>query len=911
MRWPWSKKEHTEAEAPSPPSAPLPEIRAPRGEWRSLPAVQRVVESHPTVNPPADFAAGLTTRRTTAFLGSLGHTVSGSAPGGVVSVQAIRTSDVSDLPVLRALPAADESRPAPMVQRSFAPSPSAVLPIAQPPTAGVETPAAWELPVVSSGSDTAAATDAPAFADEPVAPTLGGDISSSAPEPSTDAPVITHESAPMPDTPVVTRPVGGPVGPPIVQRSTTSIDLPSAPASRRRGGLGPPISSSVDGALPEHAAPSPEVAPTLGTADPLGGETVQRAVATPVTPPPVDQPVVRSTPPVAEPPAVQRLALPGTPVSAPESTGPSSFTDFVAAASAPSVSTPDTPSSPAAETAPSAPSVPDTSAPLTSASPLTVARAVDTSTSSPSMSVSPGSDTSSATGGPDLPDLTVARSAAPGTPADSPSVSTFAPPPGARTSVPDAPAVSGEPEFGTSSPATETAAEATVDAPTSEGPAFSEGSVSAESPAAESTPSAGEPEVVAQLIGERGITPPSAGDSASSSPVGESAVSADGSVGPTVQRSADTQAASPAPLSARSFAQDGTSSPASLQRLTPPSGPAAFEAFAPGAGPATSSSSPSAVSPASPVTSSAPLTVARSVASPSAEPASGAASSASFAPPVVARLIGDRGLPASSAVANPISSAVRPNDGGDGGSAATGGSPVAATSDATPVVVPVSYGGPQLSAQTFTTGGSNPGGSFTGGNSTASGVFGAASPSSSSSPQYGPASVQTFSGGWTSSGSLTLAAGSGGATGNGGSISVLGAPSAGAFGSGAFSGGPAPAPSGGAGPLVQRAASAPPAMPMASPPPPPPPVVTEASQPYYVQRADDAAPPPAADPPPPAAAEPAPSAPAAPAPGAPGQAQGEAPEVLLAKLYDPLLRRLRAELRHDRERRGIVTDLWH
>jgi hypothetical protein len=44
--------------------------------------------------------------------------------------------------------------------------------------------------------------------------------------------------------------------------------------------------------------------------------------------------------------------------------------------------------------------------------------------------------------------------------------------------------------------------------------------------------------------------------------------------------------------------------------------------------------------------------------------------------------------------------------------------------------------------------------------------------------------------------------------------------------------------------------------------------------------------------------------------GAPAVAGGE-PEELLAKLYDPLLRRLKAELRVDRDRRGWLTDLPH
>src|SRR5439155_24905020 len=47
-------------------------------------------------------------------------------------------------------------------------------------------------------------------------------------------------------------------------------------------------------------------------------------------------------------------------------------------------------------------------------------------------------------------------------------------------------------------------------------------------------------------------------------------------------------------------------------------------------------------------------------------------------------------------------------------------------------------------------------------------------------------------------------------------------------------------------------------------------------------------------------------APAAAAAGGAGE-----PEELLKKLFDPLLRRLKAELRVDRERHGVLTDLRH
>ncbi|TQM83935.1 hypothetical protein FHX81_6369 [Saccharothrix saharensis] len=41
-----------------------------------------------------------------------------------------------------------------------------------------------------------------------------------------------------------------------------------------------------------------------------------------------------------------------------------------------------------------------------------------------------------------------------------------------------------------------------------------------------------------------------------------------------------------------------------------------------------------------------------------------------------------------------------------------------------------------------------------------------------------------------------------------------------------------------------------------------------------------------------------------------GDVVGPEPEELLKKLYDPLVRRLKADLWLDRERRGALTDRW-
>lgn len=116
------------------------------------------------------------------------------------------------------------------------------------------------------------------------------------------------------------------------------------------------------------------------------------------------------------------------------------------------------------------------------------------------------------------------------------------------------------------------------------------------------------------------------------------------------------------------------------------------------------------------------------------------------------------------------------------------------------------------------------------------------------------------------------------------------------------------------GTAVSRLAVAEPAAPMRPPVPSPQPLVMSAPAAVSpisvaVQRVDEA---PAAEPPPPA--EPAPAAApeaAAPPVPAPAAAGGGDPEELVKKLFDPLLRRLKTELRLDRERHGRLTDLTH
>ncbi len=98
---------------------------------------------------------------------------------------------------------------------------------------------------------------------------------------------------------------------------------------------------------------------------------------------------------------------------------------------------------------------------------------------------------------------------------------------------------------------------------------------------------------------------------------------------------------------------------------------------------------------------------------------------------------------------------------------------------------------------------------------------------------------------------------------------------------------PAPAPASALAP-----APSPAALPVAIAPPPPPAVeqvVARVPDPEPVQRTTEVQQPEA--------------------PPQPGPQPQQNPEELLRKLYDPLLRRLKADLWLDRERRGALTDL--
>lgn len=233
MRWPWRRDK---SEDRPQPVAPPPVARR---EWRDLPPVQRVIEQHPLVNPPQNFAADLTTRRTTGFLSPLGHAVTDDAPGGAVEAVPVngRSDDLAELPVARIIhPLNDRKTSTPtftqrLVDGFEAPPALPILPVAAPASPEVERPDVRELPVIGtalSGGDSTRDSGREAYDD---VPTLGAEQSSPPSPPEA-----------VPPTP----PTATPVGPPLVQRTTAETTTPPDP-TRRRGGLGPPlVSPSMD-----------------------------------------------------------------------------------------------------------------------------------------------------------------------------------------------------------------------------------------------------------------------------------------------------------------------------------------------------------------------------------------------------------------------------------------------------------------------------------------------------------------------------------------------------------------------------------------------------------------------------------------------------------------------------------------
>ncbi len=157
------------AEPPAPPTATLPgEPAVHRGEWRSLPPIQRMVTPAAGTFGTEPFETGLTTRQSPALLGRLGHFVAPDAPSGTFEAVSRPLGSHTFAPPPGAMPAPvwDEPPPElPAVAEPVSRAPIGSLVTAPPPAP----PFVQRATVAASAPPPAAsAGDADNIASEPV-----------------------------------------------------------------------------------------------------------------------------------------------------------------------------------------------------------------------------------------------------------------------------------------------------------------------------------------------------------------------------------------------------------------------------------------------------------------------------------------------------------------------------------------------------------------------------------------------------------------------------------------------------------------------------------------------------------------------------------------------------------------------
>jgi hypothetical protein len=286
--WPkWLQRRRAEPESEAPEPAPV--VRA---EWRELPPVPRVVPEHPLINPVQRFSDSLTSWQNPSFLEPLGHRIGPAEPSGVADL-ALPAAPGIDMPLARPPREVTGSRRS-AVQRAVAAEPY-VSPVADDesppvPLSAVDGPgptvappverAVLELPVVTTPDrpaepaaeqadvdtvPTIAAPeppDPPARAEDPPAPPL--------PQPQLSIPRRLGLGEPIIPPTVHSRSQGAPPAP--VQRSvSTGGDGPRpgpgfrpVPVRGTEAGVGPAPPSGMSAGSDFVATDTGDVTPTLG-----------------------------------------------------------------------------------------------------------------------------------------------------------------------------------------------------------------------------------------------------------------------------------------------------------------------------------------------------------------------------------------------------------------------------------------------------------------------------------------------------------------------------------------------------------------------------------------------------------------------------------------------------------------------
>ncbi|NBE84937.1 hypothetical protein [Micromonospora rubida] len=334
--WPWRRRtqetaQRSTADVPAPPTDSSPaRTRSEPPAWQSLPPLQRVTPDEPRLNLPDTFTGSLAAWRDPSYLAPLGHLVGAAEPAGVLHETAVpvsephrsvpepvgRTHGDHPEPLPLATPSADSRPPAPSLQRQAA-GPPGTTPVPEHPLA---VPAQGRAVPVEPVTVSRLLTAPPPpeelllpAVDRPVDPTPRAARPDAA---SPETPTLGSAAAAGPLTPgstgTLTPGSAGPSAPDLpVQRL-----VGDGPRPPRRLGLGEPIVSPV---LPPVPRPTGDAAPpsvqrsTAGQ----GPEQVRRSAAgegqagsplPPAAAPPVQRSPAGGSGPVTEPGATGRPA---------------------------------------------------------------------------------------------------------------------------------------------------------------------------------------------------------------------------------------------------------------------------------------------------------------------------------------------------------------------------------------------------------------------------------------------------------------------------------------------------------------------------------------------------------------------------------------------------------------------------
>lgn len=284
--WPWGRwAKDTSDPAPEPARLPVS-----RGEWRSLPPIQRAVPEHPLVNPVQRFSASLTSWRDPSFLAPLGHRLGEAEPAG----------SVADL--AQPMTATPRHADLPLVQRATTPKPPrrSIWPWfrsepVQRAAEGTEPPSETSEVAVSEEAE----PPAPAYSESPVTAVSPLVEPSDAGEPVSDI------------TPTLGAPIEPAQGAVPLQPVQRAPEFTTAPAVAHPMLQLPVVARDVDPAEPQ--APSERPFWTEpGTSEAATPEGTMREAAEPGLPVPANEtsPAARETTLVTGQPPVTNVAPP-------------------------------------------------------------------------------------------------------------------------------------------------------------------------------------------------------------------------------------------------------------------------------------------------------------------------------------------------------------------------------------------------------------------------------------------------------------------------------------------------------------------------------------------------------------------------------------------------------------------------